>query len=179
MAYLPTIAWSTIASNVSLGPTAYRYYITVGYLDPNEPGAVAQSMAIGDYFIDYAGYPFQIEGIDGNEVLLYDLVERGDGVSSAYGPYANKLGYIYRPLNGAIILTQAQLRKLDMSAPDIINPIEKGIIWAHDFWEKDENNNIYPLNIGDVIVQNALTARRLTLSGSAVVDRHTIFTYTV
>ena len=127
--YLPDIAWSTIASNVSIGSSTYRYYVTVNPLDPNEPGAATMAMAINDYFIDYAGYPYLIEGINSNIIEVYDILERGDGINSLYGPYDNQLGYVYRPLNGAIILTQAQLRKLDASAPDIINPIEKGIIW--------------------------------------------------
>lgn len=154
--YLPDIAWSTIASNVSIGSSTYRYYVTVNPLDPNEPGASTMAMAINDYFIDYANYPYLIEGIASNVIEVYDILERGDGVTSLYGPYNNQLGYVYRPLNGAIILTQAQLRKLDASAPDIINPIEKGIIWAHDFWEKDEDENIYQLNLGDVFVNRAI-----------------------
>ena len=131
MTYLPEVAWSTIASNVSLGLTTYRYYITVNPLDPNEAGASTMSMAINDWFIDFAGYPFLIEEINGSVLTVYDILERGDGVVSAYAPYANKLGYVYRPLNGAIILTQAQLRKLDESAKDVIQPIEKGILWGY------------------------------------------------
>ena len=131
MSYLPEVAWSTIASNVSLGLTTYRYYITVNPLDPNEAGASTMSMAINDWFIDFAGYPFLIEEINGSILTVYDILERGNGTTSAYGPYANKLGYVYRPLNGAIILTQAQLRKLDQSASDIINPIEKGVAWSY------------------------------------------------
>jgi len=129
--YLPEVAWSTIASNVTLGASAYRYYITVNPLDPNEAGASPMTVAINDWFIDFAGYPFLIEEVNGGILTVYDILERGDGITSAYAPYANKLGYVYRPLNGAIILTQAQLRKLDQSAKDIIQPIEKGIQWAY------------------------------------------------
>ena len=128
MAYLPEVAWSTIASNVSLGLTSYRYYITVNPLDPNEAGAATMSMAINDWFIDFAGYPFLIEEINGSILTVYDILERGDGVVSAYGPYANKLGYVYRPLNNAFLLSQAQLRKLDRSAADVIQNIEKSIL---------------------------------------------------
>lgn len=129
--YLPEVAWSTIASNVSLGLTTYRYYITVNPLDPNEAGASTMSMAINDWFIDNAGYPFLIEEINGAQLTVYDVNERGDGVTSAYGPYPDKIGYVYRPKNGAFMLTQAQLRKLDPSASDIIIPIEKGIVWKY------------------------------------------------
>jgi len=130
-AYFPEVAWSTLATNVMVGSTTYRYKLTVNYLDPNEPGAISMVMAVGDWFIDYAGFPFIIEEIVGNQITVYDINERGDGVISAYGPYPDKIGYVYRPKNGAIILTQAQLRKLDVSASDIIYPIEKGIIWKY------------------------------------------------
>lgn len=129
--YLPDVAWSTLASNVSTGTSTYRYYVDVLYLDPNEPGAAPRVMIVGDWFIDYAGYPFIIEGIVGSTIEVYDINERGDGISSAYGPYANRVGFVYRPKNGAFLLTQAQLRKLDASATDIINPIEKGVLWSH------------------------------------------------
>ena len=126
--YLPTVAWSTIASNVTLGASAYRYYITVNPLDPNEPGASPMTVAVNDWFIDFAGYPFLIEEVNGSVLTVYDILERGDGVVSAYAPYANQLGYVYRPLNNAFLLSQAQLRKLDRSAADVIQNIEKSIL---------------------------------------------------
>ena len=126
--YLPDIAWSTVASNVSIGSSTYRYYITVNPLDPNEPGASTMAMAINDYFIDYAGYPYLIESINSNIIEVYDILERGDGINSLYGPYNNQLGYVYRPLNNAFLLSQAQLRKLDRSAADVIQNIEKSIL---------------------------------------------------
>jgi hypothetical protein len=156
--YLPEVAWSTIASNVTLGASAYRYNITVNPLDPNEPGASPMTVAINDWFIDFAGYPFLIENVAGSVLTVYDILERGDGVVSAYAPYANKLGYVYRPLNGAIILTQAQLRKLDASAADIIQPIEKGIQWKYRGLE---------LNDG---VVNKSNITSLELSGLTLTD---------
>lgn len=114
--YLPVVAWSTIASNVTLGASAYRHYITVNPLDPNEHGASTMTMVVGDWFLDYAGYPFLIEDILGSVITVYDILERGDGITSAYRPYADKVGSVYRPKNGAFLLTQAQLRKLDASA---------------------------------------------------------------
>ena len=77
---------------------------------------------------------------------------------SAYGPYANKLGYVYRPLNNAFLLSQAQLRKLDKSAADIIQPIEKGIVWKYRGLE---------LNDG---VVNKSNITSLELSGLTLTD---------
>lgn len=140
--YFPDIAWSTIASNVALGSTDFRYYLDVNYLDPNEPGAASMEMVVGDWFIDFAGYPFEIIDISGSTIEVYDVNERGDWSTSAYGPYPNKIGYIYRPKNGAFLLTQAQLRKLDVSATDIIIPIEKGIIWSYRGLKLDDGTII-------------------------------------
>lgn len=131
MNYLPEVSWSTIANNVTVSATAYRYYVTINPLDPNEPGSSPMIVAVNDWFIDFAGYPFLIENVSGYTITVYDINERGNGLNSAYGPYANELGYVYRSKNGAFLLTQAQLRKLDSSASDIINPIEKGIIWGY------------------------------------------------
>lgn len=127
----PTVSWSTLASNVRLASGLYRYSFEVNPLDPNEPGAFPTILEIGDWFIDYTGYPFLIEEVVNNTITVYDVSERGNGITSAYGPYNNMIGYIYRPLEGAFILTQAQLRKLDPSAIDIIQNIEKGILWKY------------------------------------------------
>ena len=129
--YLPDVAWSTLASNVTLGQSTYTYYVDILYLDPNEPGASNQTMTIGDWFIDYTGYPFLINDIIGSTIKVYDINERGNGITSSYGPYANRVGFIYRPKNGAFLLTQAQLRKLDASAADVIQCIEKGVLWKY------------------------------------------------
>lgn len=125
------VAWSTRASNVRLATGLYRYQFDFNPLDPNEPGAYPTIVEVGDWFLDYSGYPFLIEEISGNTLTVYDVNERGNGTTSAYGPYNNMIGYVYRPVNGAFMLNQAQLRKLDASAADVINNIEKGVIWKY------------------------------------------------
>ena len=141
--YSPVVAWSTLASNVSLGSVAYRYYVSVRYLDPNEPGSTSQTMVVGDWLIDYAGYPFQITtlnvGGDSSRIEVYDVNERGNGTTSAYGPYGGKTAYVYRPINNAFLLSQSQLRKLDRSAADVIQNIEKAVI-QKSLNEKATNN---------------------------------------
>lgn len=125
------VAWSTRASNVRLATGLYRYQFDFNPLDPNEPGAYPTIVEVGDWFLDYSGYPFLIEEISGNTLTVYDVNERGNGTTSAYGPYNNMIGYVYRPVHGAFMLNQAQLRKLDASAADVINNIEKGILWKY------------------------------------------------
>jgi hypothetical protein len=131
MIYRAEVAWSTKASNVRLATGLYRYQFDFNPLDPNEPGAYPTTVEVGDWFLDYSGYPFLIEEISGNTLTVYDVNERGNGTTSAYGPYNNMIGYVYRPVNGAFMLNQAQLRKLDASAADVINNIEKGILWKY------------------------------------------------
>ena len=84
MSYLPEVAWSTIASNVTLGASAYRYYITVNPLDPNEAGASTMSMAVNDWFIDFAGYPFLIEEINGSILTVCDAIVTGKQIGRAH-----------------------------------------------------------------------------------------------
>jgi len=166
--YLPEVAWTVrVTSSEYYNPvawskpptTSFYYIVTVEPIDYNDPGV--ETCAIGDYLIDFAGYVFEVTEIISAtapfQYKVYDVNERelAENYGNA-GPYVGRVGYIYRPKNGAIILTQAQLRKLDSSAADIIQPIEKGIIWAHDFWELDEDENIYQLNTGDVIVNRAI-----------------------
>ena len=175
--YLPEVAWSTIANNVSLGPSSYRYYVTTNPLDPNEPGASTMTMVVGDWFIDFAGYPFIIEDIDGNTITVYDILERGDGVVSLYGPYADRLGYVYRPLNNAFLLSQAQLRKLDRSAADVIQNIEKSILLSGNILASSVTyTSIAPI-VGNN-VQDALDSVASQL-GTTSTTGFIKFTYTV
>ena len=129
--YFADVAWSTKAGNVRLADLPYYYYMDVNPLDPNEPGSYPITVDVGDWFLDYAGYPFLIEEVNGNTLKVYDINERGNGTTSAYGPYNNMTGYVYRPKHNAFLLSQAQLRKLDPSAKDVISNIEKGIIWKY------------------------------------------------
>ena len=177
MGYLPEVAWSTLAGNVSLGLTTYRYYITVNPLDPNEAGASTMSMAINDWFIDFAGYPFIIEDIDGSTITVYDILERGDGTTSAYGPYANQLGYVYRPLNNAFLLSQAQLRKLDRSAADVIQNIEKSILLSGNILASNVTYTSTAPIVGNN-VQDALDSVASQL-GTTSTTGFIKFTYTV
>lgn len=149
----PVVSWSTLASNVRLASGLYRYSFEVNPLDPNEPGSFPTILEIGDWFIDYTGYPFLIEEINGNTITVYDVNERGNGITSAYGPYNNMVGYVYRPLEGAFILTQAQLRKLDPSAIDVIQNIEKGILWKYRGIKIQGEDEI--LNITNLELENA------------------------
>lgn len=149
----PVVSWSTLASNVRLASGLYRYSFEVNPLDPNEPGSFPTILEVGDWFIDYTGYPFLIEEVNNNTITVYDVSERGNGITNAYGPYNNKIGYIYRPLEGAFILTQAQLRKLDPSAIDIIQNIEKGILWKYRGIKIKSNDDI--LNVTNIELENA------------------------
>ena len=145
MSYLPDIAWSTRVQDVELSSTPYQFFCTVNPLDPNDAGF--GSLAVGYILLDFAGYPFEIVGVDGYRVEVYDINERGDGSTSAFSPYPDKLAYIYQPKNDALILSQAQLRKLDRSAADVIEPIEKGVSWAHRGLEITPNEQLGIENI--------------------------------
>ncbi len=139
--YFPDVAWSTISRNVvpyRTGGTVFvlnTYVIDIYPINANEPGASTMEVAVNDYFIDYLGYPYTILNVATvstyKQIRVYDINERSISESINYGPYPNQIGYVYRPINGAVILSQAQLLNLDSQARDRINNIEKGIIWEN------------------------------------------------
>jgi len=126
--YFPEVAWRTIVDNVTVTATPYYYTVDVFPLDSNEPGADPLDIAIGYWLIDNGGYTYLITNVFGSTITVYDINERSWG-DSYIGPLEDLPGYVYKTKNGAFLLSQAQLRFLDKSAPDILYPIEKGIIW--------------------------------------------------
>jgi hypothetical protein len=128
--YFPEVAWRTIVDNVTVTATPYYYTVDVFPLDSNEPGADPLDIAIGYWLIDNGGYTYLITDISGSTITVYDINERSWG-DSYIGPLEDLPGYVYKTKNGAFLLSQSQLRFLDKSAPDILYPIEKGIIWKY------------------------------------------------
>ena len=128
--YFPEVAWRTIVDNVTVAPTPHYYTVDVFPLDSNEPGADPLDIAIGYWLIDNGGYTYLITDVSGSTITVYDINERSWG-DSYIGPLEDLPGYVYKTKNGAFLLSQSQLRFLDRSAPDILYPIEKGIIWKY------------------------------------------------
>ena len=128
--YFPEVAWRTIVDNVTVTATPYYYTVDVFPLDSNEPGADPLDIAVGYWLIDNGGYTYLITDISGSTITVYDINERSWG-DSYIGPLEDLPGYVYKTKNGAFLLSQSQLRFLDKSAPDILYPIEKGIIWKY------------------------------------------------
>lgn len=129
--YLPDIAWRTILKEVTIVEgNPFHYKVEVSPLDPNEPGADPMLIDTECWVVDYAGYTYQVTYVDVNVLTIYDVNERVWG-TNYIGPTPNMEAYIYKPKNGAFLLTQAQLRYLDRSAADKIYPVEKGVAWAH------------------------------------------------
>ncbi len=164
MSYLPDISWRTLASSV-LSHSPYRFKVTVSPLDINEPGA--RGVVDTDcWFIDYLGYPFKVESVTGNVLVVYDVNERG-WASSYKGPVANRVGYVYKPKDGAFMLTQAQLRYLDPSAEDRVRGIENSVLWSHRGFSvegKDSLGNAYAaVNVTELLFdESSLRIAELT-----------------
>ncbi len=134
--FTPTIAWETYAKDVENSPTGEHYfYLTVSSINPNDYGV--DQKEVGDYFIDYLGFCYEITdlNIEGNpnRIEVYEITE---GANYPQGltkpPYPEMNGFVYRPLNDAIILTQAQLRRLHSSAKDVIQPLENAALATQD-----------------------------------------------
>jgi len=160
--YFPDVSWSTIASNVipyRTGGTVFvlnTYLIDIYPIDSNEPGASTMEVAVNDYFIDYLGYPYTVLNVATvstyKQIRVYDINERSISESINYGPYTNQIGYVYRPINGAVVLSQAQLLNLDAQARDRINNIEKGVIWENrgiSLYDGSQYNNISLIELGN------------------------------
>jgi len=148
MSLLPDISWEVTVREVAVHSTPFNYTCKVEAENPNNPGY--NQLSIGYYLIDFAGNVFEVMEIinaSTNEIRVYDVYERSIGV----GPYVNRTGYIYEAKNDAIILTQAQLRRLDESAPDNIQPVEKGIIWANRGVDLDGTINTTKINTSNGI----------------------------
>jgi len=160
--YFPDVSWSTIASNVipyRTGGTVFvlnTYLIDIYPIDSNEAGASTMEVAVNDYFIDYLGYPYTVLNVATistyKQIRVYDINERSISESINYGPYTNQIGYVYRPINGAVVLSQAQLLNLDAQARDRINNIEKGVIWENrgiSLYDGSQYNNISLIELGN------------------------------
>jgi hypothetical protein len=162
MSYFSEIAWGTLTKNVipyySVGVFQLNTYtIEVYPIDINEPGASSLSCDVNDYFIDFLGYPWRVLAItsisSGLRLRVYDINERSASQYVNYGPYPNKIGYVYKPTKNGIILSQAQLLKLDSQARDRINNFEKGVLWESRgvsvYDNSDTYNQITRLQLGN------------------------------
>ena len=159
--YFPTIAWGTICRNVLpeyiTGTFQLNSFTVDVYpIDSNEPGAGSLDCAVNDYVLDYLGFPYIITAIstisEGKRLVVYDINERSISEMVIYGPYSNRIGYVYRPINGAVILSQSQLLKLDTQARDRINNFEKGVIWENRgiaLYDGTKYNNITLVELGN------------------------------
>lgn len=99
----------------------YNYTCRVIKDDPNDPGY--GTLAVGYYIVDFIGHIFEIMEInyggDAEVVRAYDLIED----TYSYGPYNNKISYIYDSLHKAALLSQAKLNRLDGSAEDYVRSL--------------------------------------------------------
>ena len=169
MALLPDISWEVTVRNVSVHITAFNYVCEVEAENPNNPGY--NQLAVGYYLIDFTGHVYEVMEIvsaTDNRIRVYDVYETVNG----NGPYINRTGFIYEAKNGAIILTQAQLRRLDESAPDNIQPVEKGVIWDYRGIQLGTEDRITKINLGANLTTATVTnngwqgGKEITLNAS-------------
>lgn len=129
--YNPSVAWSTIASNVvqlsratGSNPATYRVYVSA--LDTQEIGAGTK--AKGDYFTDNLGFPYYIFNVD----TAYIDVE--DNFNVGHCPTAGKIGYVHKSAykNQSLFLPSFAFRKLHPLAQSNNNVFVMALLWAND-----------------------------------------------
>ena len=121
----PEVCWEAKITNTTPHQTNYNYVCKVSAINPNDPGYA--QLVIGYYIVDFIGHVFEIKelNIDGDAktVRCYDLIE--DDYS--YGPYNDRIAYVFNPAGNTALLTQAKLDRLDKSAEDFIQKVNKAI----------------------------------------------------
>lgn len=115
---LPIISWEALVSKAAIHPTTpYYYTVTVTPININDPGY--GQVEVGYLIVDYVGHIFQIEEVNGYDLVVYDLIED----TQYTGPYNNEIGYVYESLQSAVLLAQAKLNRLDESAEDFVRSL--------------------------------------------------------
>jgi len=128
--YKPTVAWTTIVSDVVLlAEDTYR--VTVKPEDVNEPGALSIVGLDGYYLTDFIGNSYNIidVGTDGNphNITVYDSLKRG------IGPQVFQYGIVYRSVGNGEAPHIAPIRydRLDNSSLDQSRAVELDILWKN------------------------------------------------
>ena len=75
MSYLPTVAWQTIVNNVAV-VNSTTYTLSIANINPNDPGASSNTVAVGYYIRDWVGHTYSITGINvGGDPLRIQVVD--------------------------------------------------------------------------------------------------------
>jgi hypothetical protein len=138
--YSPEVAWSSIAGNGAFSIPAYHYVCDLAQDVLTDPGS--GEVLAGYYFVDNGGSIYEIVEVISPSgpitVKLYDITESDESNIPSSG-----LGFTYKPTKNAIGISQAQYFRMDQTARDNANNIEKGLLWENRGVEISINSNNY------------------------------------
>jgi hypothetical protein len=124
----PQIAWTAIVRNiVVLGN--YRYRCTVTPIDINEPGGELAEKEVGFFLIDFIGSLYILDTINVNSDP--NVIEVEDIFNTGFCPQSGQIAIIYKSVwdGTSPFIAPVKLDKLDKSARDNYQTIEKSILW--------------------------------------------------
>lgn len=185
MSYLPTVAWQTVVNNVAV-VNSTTYTLSIANINPNDPGASSNTVAVGYYIRDWVGHTYSITGINvGGDPLRIQVV---DDFLVGIGPQQGRLAYVYKSVGGGMAPYVAPIRyeRLDESAIGYGLPIDLDVLWSNSELKATQNTGICaetPIEIQDISID--YTNRIVTINpplgyfhyftdGSGVVTKHEI-----
>ena len=130
MSYLPLVAWRTVVRDVYMADST-TYEVTVARENPNDPGALTESVQVGYYLRDYVGHTYTVSAISvGGDTHRIRVT---DDLLCGIGPANDFMAFVYQSVGGgsAPYIGPVQYRVLDQSAIDYARPIELDILWKN------------------------------------------------
>lgn len=154
MSYLPTVAWQTIVNNVAV-VNSTTYTLSIANINPNDPGASSNTVAVGYYIRDWVGHTYSITGVNvGGDPLRIQVV---DDFLVGIGPQQGRLAYVYKSVGGGTAPYVAPIRyeRLDKSAIGYGLPIDLDVLWENSELKATQNTGICaetPIGIQDISI---------------------------
>lgn len=130
MSYLPTVSWQTVINNVTV-VNSTTYTLSIANINPNDPGASNESVAVGFYVMDWVGHMYTIIEINiGNDKLRIKVT---DDFATGVGPQQGRLAYIYKSVGDGLspYISPVRFERLDSSAIGYALPIIFDILYKN------------------------------------------------
>ena len=130
MSYLPLVAWRTVVRDVYMADST-TYEVTVARENPNDPGALTESVQVGYYLRDYVGHTYTVSAISvGGDTHRIRVT---DDLLCGIGPANDFIGFIYKSVGDgdAPYIAPIQYRVLDSCAFDYAHGVELDVLWKN------------------------------------------------
>lgn len=185
MSNLPTVAWQTVVNNVAV-VNSTTYTLSIANINPNDPGASSNTVAVGYYIRDWIGHTYSITGINvGGDPLRIQVV---DDFLVGIGPQQGRLAYVYKSVGGGMAPYVAPIRyeRLDESAIGYGLPIDLDVLWSNSELKATQNPGICaetPIGIQDISINYSTRIVTITpplgyfhyfTDGNGIITKHEV-----